>query len=529
MATKLDLLARPSSEATAVAASSSKDDAKAAGLSFCNLPWDDEKVFVGTPPLTYSHRTCSSLQKFDGLIASKDMIKQRMLLIPENIVDQWSFCYPIMPFHDRIFVLKGGAFGWGNEVSAFTFDWRSMTAREIKSEDQEEGELVEDINHNSTHFMNRSVYMICKVTTLINLATPEATERLKRLDLSKMQTDINALSKELRAWTLALERKKRDLDPRGLKQGMWEQEQTQIRLLEENLEKRREDYKRKSKLEAKTFSFKTLIYEDLGPIRKASNLANIPLQENHLPLEEIGFLESNLLKNCYRTQSIALIRLIQLFKHLKSMPLEEGGLEEIAFKDKDVKKISETIDRFDKDSTSEEQSRFAYDLLMMGMELLIKLRCGSYYKALILCEESIQNLFLNPDREKIPDFRFAPDTNLYKENFSESVWGPLLSYEVHKVNETNVPLTLTVTINHEVNVYELLAFIDFKGVLYIFKREDDFILVSSYGDNVGDKILNLYVGGDTGVLNTLFVGTGTAFYRHIPSSFKRIKGIIPNV
>lgn len=83
--------------------------------------------------------------------------------------------------------------------------------------------------------------------------------------------------------------------------------------------------------------------------------------------------------------------------------------------------------------------------------------------------------------------------------------------------------------NHTNNIYKLVAFIDAKGILYIFKWLHDFILVSIYGHNAKDETAIRYLGGSSEALDTLVSGTGIAFYLHRPFSFKRTKGIVLDI
>lgn len=83
-------------------------------------------------------------------------------------------------------------------------------------------------------------------------------------------------------------------------------------------------------------------------------MVDIPLHDDHLPPEEIKLAGSVRLKETYRTQSIALVRSVQLIKPLISMPFEEDDLKrssfggDRSFENDDVQKIGEIIDTVSK-------------------------------------------------------------------------------------------------------------------------------------------------------------------------------------
>lgn len=168
-----------------------------------------------------------------------------------------------------------------------------------------------------------------------------------------------------------------------------------------------------------------------------------------------------------------------------------------------------------------DQRAFVYDLLKMGIELLTKSTIFSYYNALISHDVYIKGLFLYPNQESNQIHEFTPSFDFDNHDFDESALSSSIS---SKGFGEHIPLTLTMSVNHRENLYVLLAFIDAAGVLYIFQKLDDFMLVNMHESKAENKVLILYLGDHTAMLDALLAGDGRAFYPHHLSPFNKTKG-----
>lgn len=488
----------------------------------CDLSWNGEKIimkrFDKDPKKHYS----KTFYNHDPTL-SKDLIQTRLLIMPRRVIKRWQSYTKYMYLNGHLLGLVGGICERYSEVVAFTFDLKTEKAYELGPKGQREELVMSFKTRNTPLARSRGLYH--KQKYFLELDRHSLTEHSlkwkQKLEKQrhKLLTKEGSLQVQLQA--VKMNNPYEQLpDPEVQIQGLQRQQ--------------KEMKKRRRRLEKKIFSLELLFYHDLGPIEKAVDLVNIPLNDEKYSStdeievsEDVPAEEKGGLKVFLRAQSIFLVRLVQLIKHFKAKSHEDTALEGAI-----LKPISNLIDTFDMTACEAEKDQLIKELLLTAIELVphssIMPECTffCYLHALCRLDDQIRNLFVNP-RPEI-DALYIPkrSSDLDQETFNDSIWDQIL---VRGVWDRTIHLTLELSVKEQKMAanFELFAFISNKHVLYIFKRIADRITVSIYGDSVEEKIINIELGLDTEGTATLELsGCGLAFYRYRPSHHRTIKATV---
>lgn len=308
--------------------------------------------------------------------------------------------------------------------------------------------------------------------------------------------------------------------------------------------------------------FHALLYRDLGRVERAANLGNIPLRIRYLSLDKIVLPEDATViqqqhpETFLRSQGAYLVRLVQLFKHIR-----DQFCLDISFENEIIQAISNSIETYDATLSAVD---FSEKILLEGIKFLTSpSTIPNYFEAFIHREPELAQVFLNldpnslrlpvppsqlprplpiaficPDHPPIPCslrslLKSDPETNpvcspnpilrLDEQRLEDSINVRLISFQTMG---DNMPLTLEVCDenNQEVRL-KLFAFINETGTLILFKKLFNCMAVSIYGGNLEVASLNLNLNLDLheGQPALAFSGHGVVFYRLTPKRFKSVK------
>lgn len=446
------------------------------------LPWNRGKLVPHLVRLPSHKRFFPSDQLPDNHALTEDEIKGRMLVISKDTARKWLSCREEMEINGHMFTLKGGVFERGNKKVAFIFDSETKTAHELTPKGQGEELLFKSqVSEDYLYECDGLFY-------------------LKHSSFSDFKT--------------------RDMEKDSE---------------EETVEQKRDSYKKQE--DANQLFFETLFYQNLEVLPKAADLANFPLHCEYLPKNEVrlagirGNFGNHSAVNHYTRQCIKLVRMMQLIKHFKDTQLQDHNHD---FENEYVQNISDAIEKAKEGLSDEDQERFGHDILAIALKVLTKpdVVQGYYYDALIRRDVGIKMLFVGQDPESEVFYLFNSLFDFKTRTFSEEVWSQLFPYQVGVEGREEVPLTIQLTVGADkiLATFELFAFIDRSGVLYIFEKLDRFMAISIYGYNDRDTVRYLPLRRDSEGQPTLVLKSsgGILFYRHRPSHFARTKCIIAN-
>lgn len=531
-------------------------DRLSSDISSCDLSWNQEKMiladFEDASRADYSRTD----KHFSGLRLSKEQLERGTLLVSEEAIDVWTSIShgepddmrdginPRLHLNDHIFVLEGGIFQQGENFTTFTYDWRENTAVKLESDRREPVRFRINTTNNGRTPYGRGLSYI--QDHLVGLEEQE----LKEKDLQELQ-QYQVQRQQLLEWDYYLMQQFNILSQSEQGDGVPEAKlsnqtrKQQIQNVETTLENIRARLERMRK---RLFSFKVLVYRNIRPVVRVTDFDIISLHEERFPLDRIfpdhiidilEFLRKTLLRN----QGIALIRLIQLVRHL---------VGDITFDSPEIRDISNSIDNIKilmeakREETRaiaegklnanrmklerDQEGALSLNILLEAIDLIKQPPTSvSFFEALLSRESQIKNLFLNPDPEQQLFYLFNAEDSIdvRKHRFdNELVLDQILAYEV---NDEEVPLNLKLCVRDDQDAnYALFAFVaEDANTLYLFETSVDNLVITAYSSIKEDKTVNLDLKRDKDGQPTLkLFGTGIVLYRYRPLQFKRVKGIM---
>lgn len=284
----------------------------------CGLPWNEDLIIPKTFDLSPDGRQPLKLCMDNDPALPHNLIKGRVLLVPEEIVKLWTKVPLSLNMDGHLLGLEGGIYRQSQKTVAFIFNRKTQHATKLRLDG-----TTHELRHNSVIHcepLGDSDTLCHDIKYIYDPNTP--WQHQKRQELNKRLRDLQKQLDNLEFWVLDSELWNPDPSPEDY---IISVKQNISRLLQE-----------KSELEMKfketSSIFALLFYRDLGLIERVANLPNIPLSQDCLSNDDLPLPEDmdeetkGLYSQSLKVASIVLVRFLQVIKYFRVVSNQDANV-----------------------------------------------------------------------------------------------------------------------------------------------------------------------------------------------------------